>query len=114
MVMGLCLIEHRWRSEVAGQHKDYLMAILWRTNHLTLRQFHRLAIKKKPRPANAAGGRVTGTDARVHFPMVNRAHLRDNPRRKSGQTTRPCARAGRPVPAGFLRGARRTRLVASV
>jgi hypothetical protein len=51
------LIEHRRRSEVAGQHKDYLMAVLWRTNYLTLRQFHRLAIKKKPRPAQRGRGR---------------------------------------------------------
>src|SRR5262245_59377909 len=26
------------RFEVAGQHKDYLMAVLWRTNRLTQRQ----------------------------------------------------------------------------
>ena len=35
----LWLIEHRWRSEVAGQQKDHLVAALWRTNRLTLRHF---------------------------------------------------------------------------
>jgi hypothetical protein len=31
--------EPECRAEVAGQQKDHLVAVLWRTNRLTLRHF---------------------------------------------------------------------------
>jgi hypothetical protein len=31
--------EPKCRAEVAGQQKDHLVAVLWRTNRLTLRHF---------------------------------------------------------------------------
>jgi hypothetical protein len=32
--------EPKCRAEVAGQQKDHLVAVLWRTNRLTLRHFN--------------------------------------------------------------------------
>ena len=69
----LWLIEHRWRSEVAGQHKDYLMAVLWRTNHLTHVSSIGSPSKRSPGPRNAAGEVVA--DRRVHFSGRSRSRV---------------------------------------